>query len=350
MTACDSCGESIPLAEDRRRCLDCLRDLCMSCEECSAHTVVTYFGFREVADFVEVLTKADEYVKDACGRFSGRDDIYIAGVQKLVAFLLLKLHDSGAAAAVLQEMPLGLREAMERHGESWLRRWVSLRSMGRYVDYFARRAIAGRLPDDVTWLHAQGGYGPMTWKGRPLMRTVWDLALSSIMLEEIRPRTVIELGTASGASAMWYADLQRLLGIEPCVKTVDIDPPKLECSGVTFLRGDAKEIGRVLPHDLLEAWPHPWLVIEDAHENIRGVLEHIHGVLRPDDYITIEDVDAEQALGPFLLNHPGSYMVDARYTDYFGHNATCCADQIFRRTHPGAPAESRRMSAGNRVA
>jgi len=151
------------------------------------------------------------------------------------------------------------------------------------------------------------------------------------MFEEIRPRTVIEIGTASGGSAVWYADLQRMLGLEPSVKAIDIDPPALEYEGIAVLQGDSNEIARVLPPEVTKSWPHPWLVIEDAHANIGGVLEHFHTIGARGDYFTIEDIDAEQELGRFLLKHPGIYKVDARYTDYFGHNATSCADQVLRR-------------------
>ena len=35
------------------------------------------------------------------------------------------------------------------------------------------------------------------------------------------------------------------------------------------------------------------------------------------------------ALRTFVGAHPGDYLVDTRFTDYFGRNATCAADSIF---------------------
>ena len=330
-TICDGCRREIGVREDRNRCLACQTDLCLQCDACSAHTVVRCPGFKEVTDLSEALMKADAYINEACGWFQGRDDVYITGVRALSDYLIAREIDTGKAARILDAIPGGFRSLVEQHGEAWLRHWVSLRDMGRFVDYFARRTIMGRLPHLTTWLHAQGSHGPISWKGRPMMRTVWDFALSSIMIEEIRPRTIIELGTAAGGSAVWYADLQRMLGLTPSVTTVDLDPPALDHEGVTVLRGDTHAIARVLPHDMMAEWPHPLLLIEDAHENIDGVLEHFDAMLTRGDYVTVEDIDAEQALGAFLLRHPGRYLVDARYTDYFGHNATCCADQILCR-------------------
>jgi cephalosporin hydroxylase len=74
------------------------------------------------------------------------------------------------------------------------------------------------------------------------------------------------------------------------------------------------------------------VVIEDAHVNIGGILEHLHAFLEVGDYVIVEDVEAEAELLRFLSKHPGAYKVDTRYTDYFGHNTTCAPDQILVRT------------------
>lgn len=38
----------------------------------------------------------------------------------------------------------------------------------------------------------------------------------------------------------------------------------------------------------------------------------------------VGDVDAEDLLVDFLSKHRERYRIDARYTDFFGHNAMCC--------------------------
>lgn len=188
--------------------------------------------------------------------------------------------------------------------------------------------MAGTLPDYFTSLCSQGMNGPVMWAGRPSMRTVWDFALAPLMISEINPRTIIELGTASGGAAIFYANLQQMNGVTPRVIGMDIDPPDLQYDGVTLLTGDSHLIEQTLSSELLAHQPHPWLIVEDAHQNIAGVLEHFDRHVQAGDYVIIEDVDAEAALGRFLLSRPDRYKVDTRYTDYFGHNATCAPDQI----------------------
>lgn len=329
---CDQCGREILLSEDRNYCSRCRKDLCLGCRTCGAageHRLVTYRGFHQISDLDVMLAKAEQYLNESCGShlFHVEENIYLVQLRLLLGFLQVKEN----RLVVLESLPTPHRRFVQDHGETFLREWVSLRDMGRFVDYFDRRAFAGRLPGLAVYIQSQGSYAPISWKGKPMMRTVWDFALSAIMVQEIKPQTIIELGTASGGSAIWYADLQRLHALTPRVITVDIHPPALHYEGITFLKGDSNAIEEALSLALLREQPHPWIVIEDSHVNILGILDYLHASFHTGDYIIIEDVDAEDLLVDFLSKHRGCYRVDARYTDFFGHNATCAADQILCR-------------------
>jgi cephalosporin hydroxylase len=107
----------------------------------------------------------------------------------------------------------------------------------------------------------------------------------------------------------------------------------MEYPHVKFYQGDCSAPERLFDSDLLHSEPHPWLVVEDAHHNVIGVLEQFHPVLSPGDYLVVEDSDVKrQAIRDFVGAHPGEYLVDTRFTDNFGRNATCAADSIFVRT------------------
>jgi len=52
--------------------------------------------------------------------------------------------------------------------------------------------------------------------------------------------------------------------------------------------------------------------------------------------VIVDDEElARQVLREFLGAHPGNYLVDTKFTDNFGRNATCAADSIFARVDPG---------------
>jgi cephalosporin hydroxylase len=221
-----------------------------------------------------------------------------------------------------------------------LRLFLDRRQQGRFVS-FAQRERSGahyhprfgtEFGVDVL-LTAQGAPSLMRWRGLPLMKNVFDFAMYPAMLAELKPRTVFEIGSGAGASAVWLADHLAICGVDASVHSVDLVKAAAEFPRVTFHQGDCAEPARLFDADLLRAAPHPWLVVEDAHHNVAAVLAHMHAFLEPGDYLVVEDSDVKREdIRSFLGAHPGDYLVDTHFTDNFGRNATCAADSIFVRT------------------
>lgn len=223
-----------------------------------------------------------------------------------------------------------------------LRQFLDRWRQGRFVE-FTQRERSGvhyhprfgtEFGADVL-LTCQGAPALMRWRGAPLMKNAFDFAIYPALLAELRPRTVFEVGSGSGASAAWFADSLAFCGVDARVHSVDLVKAAVEHPGVRFYRGDCYDPERLFDHELLQTEPHPWLVVEDAHHNVAAVLHHFHRFLAPGDYLMVEDSDVKrEALRQFLGAHPGHYLVDTRFTDFFGRNATCAADSIFVRTKP----------------
>jgi cephalosporin hydroxylase/predicted 2-oxoglutarate/Fe(II)-dependent dioxygenase YbiX/peroxiredoxin len=222
----------------------------------------------------------------------------------------------------------------------FLDRW----QQGRFVEFSRRERSAvhyhsrfGTEFGAEVLLTCQGAPSLMRWRGQPLMKNVFDFAIYPALLAELRPRTVFEIGSGSGASAAWFADLLKLNAIESHVHSVDIADVRLQHPGAHFYKGDCTNPDGLFPGDLLRTAPHPWLVVEDAHHNVAGVLEWLHRHLIPGDYLVVEDSDVKrEALRTFVAAHRGDYLVDTRFTDNFGRNATCAADAIFVKVGTGA--------------
>jgi cephalosporin hydroxylase len=211
---------------------------------------------------------------------------------------------------------------------------LARRAAGRYQDYFVRKEMHGsELPPHVLTM-SQGVLNVMNWRGIPLIKTVFDISLYMMMLWDLKPRTIIETGSGCGGSATWLADLMDGYDLDCHIYSLDIRKPALSHPGVTFLEGDCKKIEESLPQALLERLPHPWLVVEDAHVNVAGVLEWIHTFTHPGDYIVVEDttgVTKQADTAPFIAAHQSEYKVDTYYTDFFGYNACSSRDSIWRR-------------------
>ncbi|MCC9743064.1 CmcI family methyltransferase [Streptomyces sp. MNU89] len=195
-----------------------------------------------------------------------------------------------------------------------------------------REVHAAMAADQRTIHRSQGVMSTLTWAGLPLVKSVYDAAIIPMLISELRPASIIELGSGSGASAVWMADVAASAGLEPAVLSVDRKPVAARDARVTFLRGDLTEIETVLGRAELSALEHPWLVVEDAHVNVRGVLAHFDTVARPGDYLVIEDSIVKRAdLLAFLESAGQRYALDTRYTDAFGENVTSAVDSVLIR-------------------
>jgi cephalosporin hydroxylase len=220
----------------------------------------------------------------------------------------------------------------------FLDRW----EQGRFVEY-AQRERSGvhyhprfgtEFGVDVL-LTCQGAPALMRWRGLPLMKNAFDFALYPMLLGEIRPASIFEVGSGHGASATWFADTLAVLDVSSRVHSVDLNKAKIEHPCVTFYQGDCSDPEHLFDPELLRTAPHPWLVVEDAHHNVAAVLDHFHKFLVPGDYLVVEDSDVKrEALRQFLRAYPENYLVDTQFTDFFGRNATCAADSIFARIKP----------------
>ncbi len=206
------------------------------------------------------------------------------------------------------------------------------RKAGRYLDYFDRKASSGfNIPLQILSM-SQGTSEPLHWKGHILYKTAYDMAIYQELFDEIKPKTVIELGAGDGGSAIWFSDILRSLEIDGHVYSLDLDCPAVSADNVTFIKGDCNEIEKSFNDLAIQTWPRPWVVIEDAHVNVTGVLSFFARHLQTGDYLIIEDsLNKENAIGKFILAHRNDYRVDTYYTDMFGNNATCSIDSILRK-------------------
>ena len=195
----------------------------------------------------------------------------------------------------------------------------------------------------------QHGALNFTYKGHPCWKDPFDLALYSMLLWREKPRTIIEIGSAFGGSALWFRDMQVAMEINPCiVMSIDTNPPSTTISGLAFLQGDAHDLGQTIPQQwLANEMARPLLVIEDSShepETTLAVLRFFDPWLRPGEMIVVEDGNADELYpgrhrrgGPltgvaeFMAERGVDYVRAAEYCDFFGQNVTWHPDGYIRR-------------------
>ena len=191
----------------------------------------------------------------------------------------------------------------------------------RYIHHHDRPQTSHIHIDNL--LMSQGVKDCMTWRGIALGKSIYDFALIPMMIWEIQPATILEIGSGEGASAMWMADLCKSYGLPTRVHSMDIEPPSIEYEGVTFYEGDIREINNTMLN--IENLPHPWIILEDAHVEVNKVITYFEKYMHVGDYMIIEDTRGKKGS---TLEIPSTLHVDAYYCDYFGRNATSSMNTI----------------------
>ena len=191
-----------------------------------------------------------------------------------------------------------------------------------------------------------------TYRGSGILKTTYDMVVYYQLFSDLKPKTILEMGTFTGASALWFADSIKSLGLDTQIYTVDYDPTLVSESmkkkipdNVKLIEGDCNKIAEVFPPEMLKSLPHPWLVIEDGNIFFSSVVAHLNDFMEVGDYLVIEDtepriptqvriysmddVEIQQPWGThklellkkFVKSTGKQYMVDSFYTDYYGYNS-----------------------------
>lgn len=296
-----------------------------------------------------VLTAVEDFLADRPGRYQLVHLPVLDGLALLVP------------RARLEAEPR-LRAFVDRWNDP-----AAWRELAEHVDALRRRELAAERPvpvpvepalgrDFVIHLPAsairniEAGVFKTTYRGIEMQKNPFDLTLYLQLVGSLRPRTVIEIGSWHGASALWFADTLRAHGIDGRVISIDYEKsPSVEDPLVEFRRGDALALGQVLSDEELASLPRPLLVTEDSRHTIDtclAVLEFFHPHLQAGEYIVIEDgalssgripgyeVFADgpnRAVSRFLREHGSDYEIDTDLCDRYGRNVTFAPNGWLRR-------------------
>jgi len=179
------------------------------------------------------------------------------------------------------------------------------------------------------------GHHKVTYRGVKAIRCPFDYLMYQMIISEVKPDLVIEIGTRIGGGAYYIADLLENLG-NGIVHTVDI----------------VDEVDSIVKrHPRIKFFTEGWvnydieltkkfnniLIIEDAshmYQDTLGVLNKFHSIVSKGSYLIVEDgiineIGLEKkydggplrAIREFLPNHP-EFIVDRKWCDMFGKNAT----------------------------
>ena len=172
------------------------------------------------------------------------------------------------------------------------------------------------------------------------MKDPMTLSIYMMMLQEIKPKTILEFGTYDGGSALWMEDIMKSLSLECEIHTFDINQERVKLpkdSKINFHNLDNHKIDEFinLNRKLFDGITSPALIIEDAHENATGIINAIDPFLKSGDYLVIEDTLDDKKYHETILSNKGinkdSYLVDTHYCDFWGVNNSWNINSIFKK-------------------
>ena len=131
------------------------------------------------------------------------------------------------------------------------------------------------------------------WRDVLCNKDPFDLALYPMLIWRQKPRTIIEIGTKEGGSALWMKDICDLFGLDTQIISIDIDQrAKYSHPKIQFCQGDGRNLSATFNKTLINQIYHPLIVIEDADHHYlttRSVLAFFADILEEGEYIIIED-------------------------------------------------------------
>ena len=191
------------------------------------------------------------------------------------------------------------------------------------------------------------------YRGVPCLKSPFDFAIMSLLLWNVKPRTIIEIGTNAGGAALWFADQLKVFGINGMVHSLDnnqdrpnpMEPPQQD--NIKYYIGDAHNLGTIFSPEWIAAQPRPILVNEDSSHNAEtslAVLRWWDKWAAVGEYAIVEDGNTNVIIpgghpdgGPLAAIHTfigetgDKYVIDRGYCDAFGPNVTYFPDGYIRR-------------------
>lgn len=202
--------------------------------------------------------------------------------------------------------------------------------------------------DQETLKSIQNATHNYTYRGVSMIKNPFDFAIYPLLFWDVKPKTVIEIGSKCGGSALWFGDLMNNYGIDGHIYSIDIvKVDEVSHPRVTFLEGDGRNLAATLSADWIASLPRPLLIIEDAdhsYETSSAVLKFFNPFIEAEEFIVIEDgiiSDLEndgaansgphRALKEFISHNPGAYESCSKYSDFFGYNYTWCTNGFLKK-------------------
>tara|TARA_R110001592_G_scaffold296996_2_gene567483 strand:+ start:228 stop:899 length:672 start_codon:yes stop_codon:yes gene_type:complete len=200
-----------------------------------------------------------------------------------------------------------------------------------------RHNYNGEQPFQTSLESINEAHHKVTYRGISMLKCPFDMVNYQMIISEVKPDLLIEIGTNKGGSALYFADLLKAMG-KGIVHTIDLkqeqlDPSVVNCENIHLYEGgwqnyatsEAKGFKKIL-------------IIDDGshtYDDVKEAFDKLNKLITKESYYIVEDgildqLDINKSKfngGPVkaikeILNEYPEFNLDEKWSNFYGQNAT----------------------------
>ncbi len=180
------------------------------------------------------------------------------------------------------------------------------------------------------------GHHKVTYRGIKMIKNPFDYLLYQMIINEVKPDLIVEIGTNHGGTALYMSDMLDLIG-KGEIHTIDVTEYPMDERVINNKR-IKRFLGGYQSYDLKNCEGFETiLVIDDGSHLYEHTLEILHkfkDIVTTNSYFIVEDgalihigLTQDYGGGPVraieeFLTTNDNYIIDRKWCDFFGKNAT----------------------------
>jgi cephalosporin hydroxylase len=180
------------------------------------------------------------------------------------------------------------------------------------------------------------GHHKVTYRGIKMIKNPFDYLLYQMIINEVKPDLIVEIGTNHGGTALYMSDMLDLIG-KGEIHTIDITEYPMD-ERVLNNKRIKRFLGGYQSYDLKNCEGFETiLVIDDGshlYEHTLEILQKFQNIVTTNSYFIVEDgalihigLTKDYGGGPVraieeFLTTNDKYIIDRKWCDLFGKNAT----------------------------
>ncbi len=189
------------------------------------------------------------------------------------------------------------------------------------------------------------GHHMVNYRGIKMIKNPFDYLIYQMIINEVKPDLIIEIGTNHGGTSLYMSDMLDLIG-KGEIHTIDITEYPMD-SLITKNKRIKRFTGGYKSYDLknTEGFDNILVIDDGSHlyKDTHEIIEKFKDVVTLNSYFIIEDgalihIGLEKNYGGVplkaiaeFMDQNNQYIIDRKWCDFFGYNTTFNTNGYLKR-------------------